>query len=180
MNMPGIPLTHSFFQLFNLKNRINMMNKQPSHSKYRANYFLFFPVLIFLFATNSHINSTRANGLEAYSRSRFSTSDTVHSKVDQMPVFGEGNQLGEYLGKQITYPGKAKKEKKEGTVFVEFVIDQKGAVTQVRVSKGVSAELDEEALRVVREMPSWTPGRHRGKAVQVKQVLPIRFALAKE
>jgi protein TonB len=65
----------------------------------------------------------------------------------------------------------------QGTVFVTFVVERDGNITDVRVLRGVGGGLDEEAVRVVRNMPRWTPGRQRGQAVRVQFNLPIRFVL---
>ena len=79
------------------------------------------------------------------------------------------------MGANIKYP---KETKKEGNVHVSFVIDEKGNVTDAKVVKGVSTLLDNEALRVVKAMPKWTPGQDKGKNVKVKMTLPINFKLS--
>ncbi|MEI6747602.1 MAG: energy transducer TonB, partial [Bacteroidota bacterium] len=65
----------------------------------------------------------------------------------------------------------------QGTVYVSFVVDSKGKVTDVRVLRGIGGGCDEEALRVVRMMPSWRPGKQNGQSVRVQFNMPIRFTL---
>jgi TonB family protein len=82
-----------------------------------------------------------------------------------------------YLGNNVTYPEKAKEEKIDGKVYVSFVVNKKGKVTQVKIEKGPDESLNKEALRVINKMPDWTPGKHEGKNVNVKVNLPIAFKL---
>jgi protein TonB len=95
-----------------------------------------------------------------------------------MPVYAGGeDDLVRYLGKKIYYPQKEKKDGIEGTVYIQFVIDKDGSVTNVRVLKGVSEGLDEEAARIVQSLPKWSPGFLDGDPVKVSFVLPIKFRL---
>jgi len=98
--------------------------------------------------------------------------------VEVMPEF-EGGQIGfmKYIAKQVKYPRKAKSLGVEGKVFVAFVIDKEGNITEVKTIKGIGVGCDEEAERVIRSAPKWKPGKQRGKAVKVKMVLPIHFTL---
>lgn len=101
---------------------------------------------------------------------------TVYTVVEQMPEFPGGTtSLFRYLGKNIIYPEKARINGIEGIVFVSFVIGGGGEVSEVAIVKGVSPELDQEALRVVRKMPPWKPGKQSGKPVSVKYQVPIKF-----
>lgn len=93
--------------------------------------------------------------------------------VEQMPELIGG--LGD-LQKKIKYPEIAKKAGVEGTVFVQFVVDENGNVTNASVAKGIGAGCDEEALKAVKQA-KFKPGKQRGKAVKVKFSLPIRFRL---
>ena len=93
-----------------------------------------------------------------------------------MPEFKGGmDALIKYMGTNIKYP---KETKKEGVVHVSFIVDEKGNVTNAEVIKKVAPELDKEALRVVKIMPKWTPGKDKGKNVKVKMTLPISFKLS--
>jgi len=104
--------------------------------------------------------------------------EEIFTIVEEMPEFPGGQaELFRYLGKSIRYPQMAQDAGITGTVFVTFVIDKAGKVKDARVLKGIKGGCDEEALRVVAAMPSWTPGKQRGKAVSVQYNLPIRFTL---
>jgi TonB family protein len=78
------------------------------------------------------------------------------------------------------YPDTAIKAGIEGRVVVKFIVTEDGSVTDITISKGVSKEIDEEALRVMRMMPKWKPGRQNGKPVKVYFTLPIQFKLDEE
>ncbi len=104
--------------------------------------------------------------------------EVKHFDFEIMPVYTGGeNELVHYLSKNITYPKKEKKKGVQGTVYIQFVIDKDGSVTDVRVVRGVSERLDEEAARIVRSLPKWSPGYLDGDAVKVSFVLPIKFRL---
>lgn len=100
----------------------------------------------------------------------------VYKVVEDFPRFPEGN-VQQYIAWNLHYPEKALKDKVEGKVFVQFVIDTTGKVVEPKVIRGVSPELDAEALRVVSEMPAWKPGMQRGKPVRVSFTLPVIFKL---
>lgn len=85
--------------------------------------------------------------------------------------------LQEYLAKTIKYPESDKAKKISGTVYVGFTIDKNGKVGNVKIAKGVDSTLDAEALRVVKAMPYWIPGRDKNGAVDVQYYLPICFEL---
>ena len=88
------------------------------------------------------------------------------------------NRLAEFIGKEVKYPAAAKEQKVEGTVLVEFVVDRNGSVIDAKVKKSVSASLDAEALRVVRKMPKWIPGKEEGTIVNSLMTFPIKFQLS--
>jgi len=98
--------------------------------------------------------------------------------VEEMPQFGEGDStLHIYLSENIKYPSKAKEESIEGTVYLTFVIGSKGEVTDIKVLKGIGGGCDEEAVRLVENMPDWIPGKQRGNPVSVQYNLPVQFKL---
>lgn len=82
-----------------------------------------------------------------------------------------------YVGDKIKYPPQARRMGIEGRVFVEFVIDKDGNITEVRAVKGIGAGCDEEAVRILQGAPKWKPGKQRGKPVKQRMVLPITFKL---
>ena len=98
--------------------------------------------------------------------------------VEKMPVFPGGDMaMMEFLSKNIKYPVEAQKKELQGRVVVSFVVEKDGSLSDVQVAKSVDPQLDEEALRVVKSMPNWTPGMHNGKAVRVKYYVPISYRL---
>ena len=113
--------------------------------------------------------SVTAQQLPEHSTNR----DDTFIVVDQMPEYPGGSEaLQEYISMNLKYP--ALKEV-SGKVFVSFVVDKKGKVTDVRVKNEVDAALSKEAIRLVKAMPLWTPGKLDGKPVNVQLNLPIYF-----
>ncbi|HMJ69799.1 MAG TPA: energy transducer TonB [Cyclobacteriaceae bacterium] len=82
-----------------------------------------------------------------------------------------------FVGDKMKYPPQARRMGIDGKVFVEFVINKDGSITDVKAVKGIGAGCDEEAVRVVQSAPAWTPGKQRGKPVKQRMVLPITFKL---
>jgi protein TonB len=82
-----------------------------------------------------------------------------------------------YINDKMKYPAQARRMGIEGRVFVEFVVDKSGKITEVRAVKGIGAGCDEEAVRVIQAAPPWSPGKQRGKPVKQRMVLPITFKL---
>ena len=98
--------------------------------------------------------------------------------VEQMPEFPGGAQaLFGYIAKNIRYPKAAEDAGIQGRVIVTFVVMKDGSIGEVKVAKGVSPELDEEAVRCVKSMPKWKPGVQKGQAVNVKYTMPLSFRL---
>lgn len=105
-----------------------------------------------------------------------STEDNqIHFLVQEMPVF-PGN-LNTWIYNNIRYPETAKEKKLEGKVYVRFVIEKDGAISNVKVIRGVSPELDNEAKAVIASMPKWEPGKQNGSPVRVSYTVPVYFAL---
>ncbi len=98
--------------------------------------------------------------------------------LEDKPVFPGGEAaLLKYIAKNTRYPEIAKENGITGRVFVQFVINKKGEVVNVEVIRGVDPYLDAEALRVVKSLPNWAPGKQRGKPVKVSFQVPINFKL---
>lgn len=104
--------------------------------------------------------------------------EQIFTIVEEMPSFPGGEAaLMKYLGNNIKYPAIAKDAGIQGTVYVTFVVNEQGAVKDVKVLRSIGGGCDEEAIRVVESMPKWKAGKQRGKAVKVQYNLPIRFTL---
>jgi protein TonB len=98
--------------------------------------------------------------------------------VEEMPEFSGGQMaLHKIIAQTIKYPVYAQEHGIQGKVFVRFVINENGSISNARIAKGVHPMLDAEAIRVVRSMPKWKPGRQEGKAVKVSYTVPINFVL---
>lgn len=105
-------------------------------------------------------------------------SEEVFDVVEQMPEYPGGqDKFYTYLKDNITYPENAIKEKIEGIVYVQFVVEKDGSISNVKVLRGIGSGCDEEAVRIVKSMPNWSPGIQKGKPVRVRYNLPIKFSL---
>ncbi|NME66920.1 energy transducer TonB [Flammeovirga aprica] len=82
-----------------------------------------------------------------------------------------------WVGKNMKYPSQAKRMGVEGKVYIQFVVDKDGTLTDIKVVRGIGAGCDEEAVRVLKKAPKWKPGKQRGRAVKQRMVLPISFKL---
>lgn len=104
--------------------------------------------------------------------------DEFFMVVENMPEF-PGGDLGlmKYIQKNVKYPPIAKEYNITGKVYVSFIVDKSGLVTNVKIVRGVDKNLDAEALRVVKSLPKYKPGKQRGKAVRVMFTIPINFTL---
>ena len=107
-----------------------------------------------------------------------STDFNVYDIVEQMPEFPGGEQeLGKFIGTNVRYPVKAQELGISGNVYVRFIINKDGSLSNIYVSRSVHPLLDAEALRVIRMMPKWIPGRQNGEPVRLKGNIPINFIL---
>jgi protein TonB len=108
-----------------------------------------------------------------------SDEDVIFMVVEQQAEFPGGLvAMMKFIIKNMKYPAAARRMGVEGSVFVSFVIDKEGTISDLTVIKGISADCDKEALRVIKLMPPWKPGKQNGRAVKSRFVLPIKFKLA--
>lgn len=105
----------------------------------------------------------------------------VYQIVEEMPQYPGGEQaLLKYVSDNITYPQEAKDKEIQGRVFVSFVIEKDGSVNELKVMRGIGGGCDEEAVRVIKGMPKWKPGKMKGEPVRVSYLMPINFKLAEK
>lgn len=124
--------------------------------------------IAFLFATILCQSQTKEN----------KSKDGVYFVVEEMPAYPGGEEaLRKDLAASIKYPEEAKKAGIQGKVYVTFVVDEQGNVTDAKIARGVDPSLDKESLRVIKELKTWRPGKEKGKAVKVSYTIPIKFAL---
>ena len=119
--------------------------------------------------------SGQGNGYGDEYGDEYSDEAEVFAVVEDMPKF-PGN-VQQWISKNIKYPMIAQENNIQGRVFVQFVIERDGSVTDVKVARSVDPSLDKEAIRVVKAMPKWTPGKQRNKPVRVSYTVPINFQL---
>jgi protein TonB len=104
--------------------------------------------------------------------------DEIFTIVEDQPTPSGGMQaFYQYVQKNLKYPAQARRMGIEGKVFVQFIVDKDGALSDVQAVKGIGAGCDEEAVRVIQGAPKWKPGKQRGRPVRVRMILPITFKL---
>lgn len=104
--------------------------------------------------------------------------DEIFTIVEQQPApVGGIRAFYEYVGNNLKYPARASRTGIEGRVFVEFIVEKDGSLTDLKVAKGIGGGCDEEAIRVITGAPKWIPGKQRGNPVRVRMVMPIMFKL---
>lgn len=102
----------------------------------------------------------------------------VYTTVEQQPEFVGGfGAMMKFLSSNMKYPASARRMGIDGSVFVRFVVEPDGSISNVEILKGISGDCDKEAARVVGKMPNWKPGKQNGRAVRVRFVLPLKFVL---
>lgn len=182
-----------------LKKRITMMMSKPTKGTARLRALAMVPAVAIVAAVmcssslSAQVGSILAVGgisgkvtnsavSGENSGVKISSSDKkekVYEAVEEDPVFPGGTMgLYDYLAKTIIYPPKAAEAGVQGTVSVRFVVKSDGSIGEVQMLRGKSPELDAEAIRVVKSLPRFTPGRVGGKPVSVWYTLPIRFRLS--
>lgn len=184
-----------------LKKRIKMMTKNKSDKRSLLKYSLIVPffmgmILYFgctgkdeikdaadkVIAAENEItpkNEITDENNQSATQEEVSQDKQIFVVVEEMPQF-QGEQaeaFRKYLMLNVKYPELAKKNGISGKVFVQFVVDQQGKVTDAKILRGVHPLLDEEALRVVKSSPDWTPGKQRGQIVNVQFTVPITFGM---
>ena len=98
--------------------------------------------------------------------------------IDEQPEFpgGEVARVA-FISENVKYPEEARKEKLQGLVRVFFIVETDGSISDIKIARGAAPILDEEAMRVVKSMPKWKPGKHEGKEVRVQCCMPITFIM---
>lgn len=133
-----------------------------------------------MFNLDSQKDGTNANTLSVQFNPKEVKPDEngVYPVAEEMPEFPGGmNELFKYLSQNLQYPTEAQKQKIQGRVVIQMVIDADGNVTNPRILRSENPLLDKEALRLANEMPKWISGKQNGKAIAVKYTIPIMFKL---
>ncbi|MFA6400375.1 MAG: M56 family metallopeptidase [Salinivirgaceae bacterium] len=170
-----------------IKRRLIMLKKIKSSKWAKIRFVWVAPILVLTFVvfacnkatiseTTGNINTESADINKSVTITELDT--TVFFIVEDMPEYlGGDSSLREFIAQSVKYPEVAKQKGIQGRVFVQFVVNQNGGIEQVKVVRGVDPSLDEEAIRVVKGIPQWTPGKQNGKNVNVSFTIPINFKL---
>jgi len=146
----------------------------------KTNTSRFIKLTIALFLTFSG-NAYASQSYQVLIADTLTVQDSVLTVVDKMPEYQGGEKaLFGFMNENVVYPKEAIKKKEQGKVIVRFVVGRSGKVEKVSILKGVSALLDNEALRVVGLLPDWTPGEQNGVKVPVYQIIPVVFKIPTE
>ncbi len=114
----------------------------------------------------------------ATAQNKKTSNDKVFEKVEDMPEFPGGEQaMMDFVAKNVQYPKEAMEKGISGRVLVGFIVEKDGSISETEVVKGIGGGCDEEAVRVVKAMPKWKPGKEKGKPVRVSYMMPIFFKL---
>lgn len=135
-----------------------------------------------IFDRNTEIVSAEADDTYIVEKkNENSGEDEVFTVVEDSPSFPGGNDsLFAYIKRNIQYPQSALENRIEGTVYVTFVVEKDGSLTGHRVLRGINEACDQEALRLVKNMPAWQPGLHRNEPMRVQYNIPVKFKLPEE
>jgi len=189
-------LTNSFSNPSLIKKRMVMMTKQRTSAIASAKMLIAVPVIAFIFlaisASKSELmppppppppppsqSSELKDNPKVIMEEPIKEPDEVpYVVVEEMPMFPGGDAaLLKYIGENTKYPELAKENNIQGRVIIRFCVTSKGSVSQISVLKGVDPELDKEAIRVVKSLPTFRPGSQGGKPVPVWYMVPISFNL---
>lgn len=203
---PSHNLVNSFFNKSLLKERIIMLQKNKSHRTALIKYGLSAPLFILMMILSSATinNSDTITVINTKADKVFSTpaskvteiaideparteertvaaADTspVYTSVARLPEFPGGIQaFGKFLASNIRYPANAREQKIQGRVIITFIIERDGALSNEKVVRGITDDLNNEALRVIRLSPNWKPGMQGNRTVRTQYSVPISFTLA--
>jgi TonB family protein len=203
---PTYDLVNSFFNKSLLKERIIMLQKNKSHRMALIKYGLSAPLFILMMVLSSatinnsdtiSVINTRADKVFSTPASKVTeitidepsqtkempvaAADTtpVYTSVERVPEFPGGLEaFGKFLATNIKYPASAREQKIQGRVIITFVVERDGSLSNERIVRGITGDLDNEALRVIKLSPQWKPGMQGNRPVRVQYSVPINFALA--
>ena len=196
LNAPVASLTNHFFKPSQIKSRIQMIYKNRTSKWLLTSYALTIGSIsiIALIIAGCEANQPDKDVVEKTSKTETlgevsrekSPEDILKGKkiftvVEDQPVFPGGNKaMYEFLGDNLKYPAAASRAYVSGRVFLSFVVTETGEIADIQVLKGIGFGCDEEAVRVLKSFPKWTPAKQNGQAVNVRYNLPINFQLKKD
>lgn len=178
LDTPVAALTTPFYSFSTLKQRITMLQKPASPRRTLLGYALVLPLAATLMMCTQVDQDKPTTQAEATARKSVKVDGEVFTVVEHQPEFPGGmKELINYLGSSLKYPAAAEKANIEGKVLVSFIVTKTGEITDVQVVKGIGFGTNEEAVRVINQMPRWKPGRQGDEPLNVRYVLPIDFQL---
>lgn len=175
-----------------------MLNRKRTKSILRSKYLMFFPMIALLIFFGNCTNKAATEQSQSHNYIDDSTTDvvspkatpvvsaepsingldTVFTMVEVMPEFPDGTKaLIKYLSENMKYPADAEMSRTQGRVIAQFIVNKDGSICDVKIVRGVYESLDNEALRLIKEMPKWKPGMEKGEVVRVKYTVPVVFRL---
>lgn len=161
-------LTNSFFNNSQLKPRIQMLVSPQTSRRALWRYVFMLPVAALL------LMCSQKDALDGEPPIK----GEIFTVVEQNPE-PKGGMIGlsDYLSNNLRYPAEAQKADIAGKVFIRFIVTAEGRISDAQILKGIGYGCDEEAVRVIKQMPDWIPGHQKGRAVNVQFNLPIAFTL---
>lgn len=181
------------FKQFQLKKRILMMNANKSGLVHKGRFLLALPLLglmVFVFACDKTSENSFSENMDIPMKMEFAplinnepiveilSADEVFDVVEESPEFPGGMEAwNDFLRNNLKYPSQARERGIEGTVYAVFEIRTDGSVHNIELLRGIGGGCDEEAMRVIAASPKWNPGKQKGRLVNVRMRLPIRFKL---
>jgi len=178
----NLGLTNHLNQILTLK-RFTMITKSKSKNSQRLKYVVLLPMVAamgFFVACNNTETSTEATNTDSaiITSTEEALTDSVYSTVEVMPVYpGDESALATDLGQAIVYPENAKTAGVQGKVYVSFVVNKNGEVTDAKVVRSANPMLDQAAIDAIMKLKKFTPGTNKGEPVSVQYTLPINFKL---
>jgi TonB family protein len=170
-----LKLSNSFSNPSLVRKRMIMMTRRKSSKLSALKLLMALPVTLLVFLS---VSASLPSPPPPPPQSVEETEEVPFTVAEQMPMFPGGDAaLLKYIAENTVYPDEAKTNNISGRVILRFCVTATGGVSQISVLKGVSPELDQEAMRVVRTLPAFNPGRQGGVAVPVWYMVPITFTL---
>jgi TonB family protein len=179
------------FNHSSIKRRLIMMSKMQTNRSKFFKMFLVLPVsivisMIFSFTFSAKLiaqepEKAMPDKKENPAKEKDVQNENIYTVVEKMPSYPGGDEARiKFFTENIKYPQEARQKGITGTVFVTYIVEEDGSVTNVKILRGIGSGCDEEALRVVSSMPKWNPGMQRGKPVRTQFNMPIKFSLEKK
>lgn len=135
-------------------------------------------ILFILFCLSMQFIALGQNTADSTKTLNNIANDEVFNLVEEMPDFPGGDKARiKFLARNLRYPKEARENIIDGVVYIEFIVEKDGSLTNIKVKRGIGGGCDEESIRVVKLMPNWKPGKQRGEYVRAQFILPIKFIL---